>query len=596
MAGAQAGAEGVPEAERQVGVFGGEGGDALDRGFGEGEAAAAGAGDAVRCSGFVAEVAQGGVLEAVGVGAGAEGVGDEHGVVDRGGADAGAVEDEQAGLAVVDDLEDGGVGQERLKGGEGGVGVELVEGWGRVGVFEGGLGGAGGEAVAERDVAGAVGGGGEADAEEVGAVGVAAVGLQVEAEDAGGGGFGDPGLEGVERGDGDVGAEGGLFGGGFELGGLGGGRGGVGEEAEPGRGAAEAHGDEPAGEDRVVGLAGDEAVERLGEGAVAGEFDELTADADLVDVLGQDVAALAGLHGGDRGDDAFDIAVLGDELGGVLGADAGDAGDVVDAVAHEGLDLGDLVGGDAEFGEDFVGADRLLLDGVEHADAVVDQLHQVLVGGDDGSAEAGFGGLGGVGGDEVVGFPVGQFDGGDAEGGGGVSDEGELGFELVGGLGAVGLVVAVEFVAERGAAGVEDDGDVGALVLLEQAGEHVGEAEDGVDGGAVGPGHGREGVEGAEDEAGAVDEDEMGLGGGRCIRHVSGRDRLRRRGRGGRCGSNRGRRSVRARCAARRGGGRAGRRRRRRRRCGYGRRASRFRRWRAWGWRRRTASDVLGCN
>ena len=56
------------------------------------------------------------------------------------------------------------------------------------------------------------------------------------------------------------------------------------------------------------------------------------------------------------------------------------------------------------------------------------------------------------------------------------------------------------------APGVEDDREVGADMVLQQAGQHVGEAEDGVDRGAVGPGHRRQGVEGAEDEARAVDQ------------------------------------------------------------------------------------------
>ena len=91
-----------------------------------------------------------------------------------------------------------------------------------------------------------------------------------------------------------------------------------------------------------------------------------------------------------------------------------------------------------------------------------------------------------------------------------------MGDELGRGLGALGLVEVVEGVAEGGAAGVEDDGDVGAVVVLEEPGEHVGEAEDGVDRGAVLAGHGRKGMEGAEDEAGAVDEDEVIV-----VRHFS---------------------------------------------------------------------------
>ena len=67
-----------------------------------------------------------------------------------------------------------------------------------------------------------------------------------------------------------------------------------------------------------------------------------------------------------------------------------------------------------------------------------------------------------------------------------------------------------------------------------RAGEHVGEAVDGVDRCAVLPGHGRQRVKGAEDKARAVNQDKMGFYGRGCIGHVSDRGRPRRRARGGR--------------------------------------------------------------
>ena len=234
----------------------------------------------------------------------------------------------------------------------------------------------------------------------------------------------------------------------------------------------------------------------------------------------EEFAALGGLHGGRGVEDGFEVAVFGEELAGGFGTDAGHAGDVVDAVAHEGEEIDHVFGAAAEFLADFVGADELLLDGVLHLDAGADELHQVLVGGHDGDLAAGVGGGEGVGGDEVVGFPVFQFDGGDAKGEGGFADEGELGAEFFWRFGALGFVLVVEAVAEGVAPGVEDDGEVGAGVVLHQPGEHVGEAEHGVHWGAVRPRHGGERVEGAEDEARAVDEHQM---------HVSARRRRQRR-------------------------------------------------------------------
>jgi hypothetical protein len=66
-----------------------------------------------------------------------------------------------------------------------------------------------------------------------------------------------------------------------------------------------------------------------------------------------------------------------------------------------------------------------------------------------------------------------------------------------------------------------------AAMIGEEARQHLGEAEDGIHRRAIRPGHRRQGVEGAEDVAGAVDQDEV-LRPGRGDRH--------RLGRGGRLG------------------------------------------------------------
>ena len=68
--------------------------------------------------------------------------------------------------------------------------------------------------------------------------------------------------------------------------------------------------------------------------------------------------------------------------------------------------------------------------------------------------------------------------------------------------------MVIKAVAEGVAAGIENDGEMRAGMVLHQLGDHVAEAEDGVDMYAVGPLHVRDGVEGAEDVARAVDQDE----------------------------------------------------------------------------------------
>ena len=115
-----------------------------------------------------------------------------------------------------------------------------------------------------------------------------------------------------------------------------------------------------------------------------------------------------------------------------LDADAGGAGHVVDRVAGERLHVDDPVGADAELLDHLVRPDRLVLQGVEHHDAGGDELHQVLVGADDGHPPAGRGGLGRVGRDDVVGLEAVLLDAGQVEGARRVADQPELRHEVVG--------------------------------------------------------------------------------------------------------------------------------------------------------------------
>jgi hypothetical protein len=68
-------------------------------------------------------------------------------------------------------------------------------------------------------------------------------------------------------------------------------------------------------------------------------------------------------------------------------ADAGDAGDVVDLVAHEGLDVDREIGPVAAFFDHFGDVHHLVALDVVHADAVVKELTEILVLGDDENLE-----------------------------------------------------------------------------------------------------------------------------------------------------------------------------------------------------------------
>ncbi len=83
------------------------------------------------------------------------------------------------------------------------------------------------------------------------------------------------------------------------------------------------------------------------------------------------------------GEDLLDAAELLDQPERPLRSDPGDAGDVVGGVPHEAEDLHDLLRRDAEallHGGDVVG---LVLHRIDHDDVVGDELHHVLVPGDD---------------------------------------------------------------------------------------------------------------------------------------------------------------------------------------------------------------------
>jgi hypothetical protein len=96
----------------------------------------------------------------------------------------------------------------------------------------------------------------------------------------------------------------------------------------------------------------------------------------------------------------FEVAVGIDELGRGLDADARDARHVVGAVPAERLHLDDLVGADAEFFAYLRLGDGTVGHRVAHPDVVADELHQILVGGQDCHLRSGFDSVARVGRDD----------------------------------------------------------------------------------------------------------------------------------------------------------------------------------------------------
>ena len=234
--------------------------------------------------------------------------------------------------------------------------------------------------------------------------------------------------------------------------------------------------------------------------------DQLARHPRIRRMLDQQVAPLAGLHRWRRGQHALEVAEFADQLRRRLRADARHPRHVVDAVADQRLRVDQLLRRHAEFLHHLGRPDRLLLHRVEHVDARADQLHQILVGRDDRRPPPGRHRQIGIGRDQVVGLPVGQLDRRHAEGRRRVAHQDELRRELGRRLRPMRLVLVIQPVAEGGAPGIEDDGEMGAEMILQQFRQHVGEAEHRIHRRPIGPRHRRQRMKGAEDEPRPVNE------------------------------------------------------------------------------------------
>ncbi|MNX86568.1 hypothetical protein D3C86_1184550 [compost metagenome] len=481
------------------------------------------------------------LVHAVAVQPAFEDVGDQHGVLDRGHADAAPRHDGEVVFDVLAHLQNRRVFQQGLEAFQRGGLVDLRQRLARLalGRFQTEVETAVQRRVAarlmvmgQRNIAGLVRADRDGDAAQTGMGGRQGVGLGVEADDPGGAGAGDPAVQILQRlhalvtvavevvdrvgrrdlgltiaRRGDRGA--GLTGEGraLLLRGLA-----VADAAQQG---TELHPLQELRQHRRVGIADQEVVDRLGRRGVAGQGHKLARQTDLVGEGDQGLAPFGLLDLARAGQQRVEVAVFVDQLGRRLRPDAGGAGDVVDAVADQGLNLDHLVGGDAELLEHGLFVQAAVLHRVVHDDAVADQLHQVLVGADDDRLAAHVADLAGIGGDQVVGLIAGQFDAVDAEGGGRLAHQGELRHQILGRRRAVGLVLIVKGVAE-GLFRVVEDGDqmgraVLALHVADQLPQHVAVALHRPDGQAVRLARqGRQGVIGAEDIGRGVDQPQPG--------------------------------------------------------------------------------------
>ena len=282
--------------------------------------------------------------------------------------------------------------------------------------------------------------------------------------------------------------------------------------------------------------------------------DELFGEQDVVAVVGERLAVGLALDGVGRCDGGvhggFDRAELLDKFDGALVADAGRAGDVVDGVAAEGHDIDDALRWDAEclLDADWI-EDEIVLRWVEDGDALVDELHHVLVGRDDEDMMAERGELTGERADDIVGLVALVVEDGDPKGFERAADVRLLLDEVGRRFSAVGFVAGVlggfellrldvelfdvlellrEGVAVDGRADVVDSCEVLGIEVLAQLVEHVDEHIGGRGGNAGARGHGARalhGVIGAEDEGHGVEQVDGRFGGGCWLGFVLGSTR-----------------------------------------------------------------------
>ncbi len=218
-------------------------------------------------------------------------------------------------------------------------------------------------------------------------------------------------------------------------------------------------------------------------GGVADDPGQLAAEERLLTTLLEPVAE-AGGYLVQVLVDPLQGSVLLEQPGGGLLAHAVDTGDVVRLVAHEGLVVHQLVRAEAlvallhllDVVDDGVGEAPA---GGQHPGALIDQLEQVHVAGDDERIDVLVLGLPGEGPEEVVGLVPFLLEDGDVQGLHDRPDAVHLRAELVRHLGAVGLVLGVDLVAE-GAPLVEGHGDVGGLLVAQDVQQHGRESVDGV--------------------------------------------------------------------------------------------------------------------
>ena len=253
-------------------------------------------------------------------------------------------------------------------------------------------------------------------------------------------------------------------------------------------------------------LIGNQAVERLRYRCVLVEGHQLHRDTRQIGKLDQVLTPLVLFDLTGPCQQGFEIAIFLNQQGSGLDANARHARNIVGTVTGQCLYIDHPFWLNAELLEHLFRAGALVLHGVEQADPVIDQLHQVLVGGDDNHFLIPLTRLSGIGGDQVVSLVALKLDRRQSKCPHGIADQAELRAQVFRRCLAVRLVLGIDFVAEGVGFGVKDNADIMRVEIGQQLQQHVAEAIDRVHLRAIGTVHRRQGVIGTEDKARSIDE------------------------------------------------------------------------------------------
>ncbi len=220
------------------------------------------------------------------------------------------------------------------------------------------------------------------------------------------------------------------------------------------------------------------------------EPDKIARDAGFVGILDQSLAALGLFDFACARQKRVEIAIFLNQLRGRLDPDTRHAGHIVDAVARQRLHVDDALRPDAEFLDYFLAANALVFHRVVERHAIAHELHQILIGRDDGGGSPRLGGKPCIGGDQIIRLVIFLLDRGDVEGANRIADEFKLRAQIFGRLGPVGFVFGIKPIPEGLGGMVENDRQMGRPLaryrITQKLPQHVAEPGHGADRQAIG--------------------------------------------------------------------------------------------------------------